>query len=45
LRELLKSKAIRHAVVVYLGDQPLLDGGVHVLPARQWAERLGEFVR
>lgn len=45
LRELLQKKSIRHAVAVYLGDQPLLDGGVHVLPARQWVERLGEFVR
>lgn len=45
LRELLRQKAIRHAVVVYLGDRPLVDDGVHVLPARQWAERLGEFVR
>lgn len=45
LRELLQQKAIRHALVVYLGDRPLVDDGVHVLPARHWAERLGEFVK
>jgi uncharacterized protein len=44
LRELLQRKVIRTAVAVYLGDRPLLDDGVLVLPARQWVERLGEFV-
>lgn len=45
LRELLRQKAIRQAVVVYLGDRPLVDDGVIVVPARQWVERLGEFLR
>ncbi|HEX5051668.1 MAG TPA: AAA family ATPase [Planctomycetota bacterium] len=45
LRELLEKKVIRHAVAVYLGDKPLLDGGVHVLPAREWAMTLGTYVR
>ncbi|MBL8735066.1 MAG: ATP-binding protein [Planctomycetes bacterium] len=45
LRELLQQKVIRHALVVYLGERPMVDDGVHVLPARQWAERLGEFVQ
>jgi uncharacterized protein len=44
LRELLQQKVIRQAVAVYLGDKPLVDGGVHVLPARQWATSLGKFL-
>jgi hypothetical protein len=42
---MLRQKVVRHAVVVYLGDRPLLDDGIHVLPARQWAESLGQFVK
>ncbi|HEX6810733.1 MAG TPA: AAA family ATPase [Planctomycetota bacterium] len=44
LRELLRQKTIRKAVAVYLGDRPLLDDGVHVLPARRFAASLGEFL-
>lgn len=45
LRELLQQGAIRHAVVVYLGEHALVDEGVQVLPASQWAASLSEFVR
>lgn len=44
LRELLASKIIRRAVVVYLGDRELNDAGVHVLPAARWAQQLDEIV-
>jgi predicted AAA+ superfamily ATPase len=44
LRELLEKKAIRRAVAVYLGDRPLLDGGVQVLPARDFAQQLGDLL-
>ena len=44
LRELVAKKAIRRAVAVYLGDRALVDGGVEVLPARSFAERLGELL-
>ncbi len=44
LRALLESKRIRHAIGVYLGDRPLVDDGVHVLPARRFAATLGDYV-
>ena len=44
LRELLAKKAIRKAVAVYLGDRALVDGGVEVLPAKAFAERLGDLL-
>lgn len=44
LRELLAAKVIKRAVAVYLGDAALLDGGVQVLPAKQWARQLGELL-
>lgn len=44
LRELLERKAIRRAVAVYLGDRPLVDDGIQVLPARAFAEQLGELL-
>lgn len=44
LREMMARRAIHSAVVVYLGDRVLNDGGVLVLPARQFAERLGELL-
>lgn len=44
LRELLEKKAIRRAVAVYLGERPLLDGGVQVLPARDFAQQLGDLL-
>jgi predicted AAA+ superfamily ATPase len=44
LRELLQQKVIRHAIAVYLGDKPLVDAGVNVLPARQWATTLGKYL-
>lgn len=44
LRELLAQQRIRTAVAVYLGDRPLVDGGILVLPARRFAERLGELL-
>lgn len=44
LRELLQQKVVAHALVVYLGDRKLVDGGIQVLPAKQWAEMLGKFV-
>jgi predicted AAA+ superfamily ATPase len=44
LRELLQQKVIRHAVAVYLGEKPLVDGGVQVLPVHQWATTLGRFL-
>ncbi|MEZ6037644.1 MAG: DUF4143 domain-containing protein [Planctomycetota bacterium] len=40
LRELLAKKAIRRAVVVYLGERALVDDGIHVLPAQAFAEQL-----
>lgn len=44
LRELLEKKAIQRAVAVYLGDRPLADGPIEVLPARMFAERLGDVI-
>lgn len=44
LRELVAAKKIRKAVAVYLGDRVLDDGGVLVLPAQRFAERLGELL-
>ncbi len=44
LREMMAKRAIHRAVAVYLGDRVLNDGGVLVLPARQFAERLGELL-
>ena len=44
LRELLAKKSIRAACAVYLGDRVLHDGGILVLPARSFAERLGELL-
>jgi predicted AAA+ superfamily ATPase len=44
LREMLTRQRIKTAVAVYLGDRPLLDEGVLVLPARQFAERIGELL-
>ncbi|MFN7586981.1 MAG: ATP-binding protein [Planctomycetota bacterium] len=44
LRELVAKKVIRKAVAVYLGDRALVDGGIEVVPARAFAERLGELL-
>lgn len=44
LQQMLENKVIQKAVVVYLGDKPLVDRGVHVLPARRWATTLGDFL-
>lgn len=44
LRELVAAKKIRKAVAVYLGDRVLDDGGILVLPAQRFAERLGELL-
>jgi uncharacterized protein len=44
LREMLAKQTIRSACAVYLGDKALNDGGILVLPARQFAERLGELL-
>ncbi|MCA3009840.1 MAG: ATP-binding protein [Phycisphaerales bacterium] len=44
LRELLERKAIRRAVAVYLGDRPLKDGAIDVLPARAFAQQLGDLL-
>jgi predicted AAA+ superfamily ATPase len=44
LRELLERKAIRRAVAVYLGDRPLKDGVIDVLPARAFAQQLGDLL-
>lgn len=44
LRELVAKKVIRKAVAVYLGDRALVDGGIEVVPARAFAERIGELL-
>jgi len=44
LRELVAKKVIRKAVAVYLGDRALVDGGIEVVPARAFAERLGDLL-
>jgi hypothetical protein len=44
LRELLERKAIRRAVAVYLGERPQLGRGVLFLPARDFAQQLGELL-
>jgi hypothetical protein len=44
LREMMAKQKLRGACAVYLGDRALNDGGVLVLPARQFAERLSELL-
>lgn len=44
LHELVAKKKVRRAVAVYLGERPLVDGGIEVVPAQAFAERLGELL-
>ncbi len=44
LRDLRARNAIQRAVVVYLGDRELVDGELLVLPARQFAQQLGNLL-
>lgn len=40
LRELVERKVVKRAIGVYLGDAPLLDGRIRVLPVKQFVREL-----